>query len=66
MHDDLLRRMVGIGDGALVGLGAFAEVAGIDAHDLARGVTGEVGAGVAQGVMGGCRGMDSCFAAATL
>ena len=51
--DDQLGGMVGVGDRALVGLVAHAEVAGIDAHDLARGGLREVGAGVAQVVVGG-------------
>ena len=50
--DDLLGGVVGIGHRALVGLGALAEVAGIDAHDLPRGGAGELAAGVAQRVMG--------------
>jgi hypothetical protein len=41
--------VIGVGDRALVGLGALAEIAAVDAHDLARCIAGEAGAGVAQG-----------------
>ena len=48
--------MVGIGDGALVGLVTDAEIAGIDAHDLAGGVAGKVGRWMARGSDGRGRG----------
>ena len=48
-QDDGLCRMVGVGDGTLVGLVTHAEIAGIDAHDFDGRCFGDLGAGVTEG-----------------